>query len=406
MRNVAQICFCAILLFACSSSSNHPSLFDVKKTDGTKKTESFHISPQINNIFNKRDINTPTQFEHIPINNPGGAQFESDPDFVKSYNLYKKRTEIKIIGEDVTESIPLQTINEFAAYKLMGAKEVDTRSADWNIDYIPAPKHKSIKDKIIESALATYREQSSGFGKHHNIFGNSTKENANIWNKNSFKKSPLQISNDDKEDLIDKIEENDYIYFYDDEDNIITDVYSDNKSHYIYSDEEEYYRFTDSNFGENSLTTEIHEKTEEEKYYEFIDSNFDENSLTTEIHEKTEEEKYYEFIDSNFDENSLTTEIHEKTEEEKYYEFIDSNFDENNLTTKIQKQLDIKHGNITQKGSCLSGIFALCYDFEKTTQNNYTKKIHCAPTDYSKKEIKSNRKRQIYTVIPKIKPIM
>ena len=164
--NMKMLLYCCVslLLLACSSSSmkrSNVSLFD---------TITIRNSPnvlKIIGIFNKKDGIRTTKFEHPPIHNPNGTQFTADQDFVKKYNLYKKHTNRKEHSKIESKDINIKEIDEFALYKLIGAKKVDTSSANWDVDYIP-----NIRDKLITNSI----DEKNNYRK-----GKSIEEIVNIY---------------------------------------------------------------------------------------------------------------------------------------------------------------------------------------------------------------------------------
>ena len=133
-------CLCLVVLSSCASSSmGRISIFDSEEESIFERLSGGRVA-------------YPTGVQHVPAQNPGGVEFETDKGFVKSYSAYKKHMRKKgTILEDTTEDTQeKQYQDEFAMYKLVGAIEVDTSKAGWE-DYIPPPKKRTILETISDN---------------------------------------------------------------------------------------------------------------------------------------------------------------------------------------------------------------------------------------------------------------
>ncbi len=153
MRNFTYPCMISILLLSpllghCIGK-NKVSLFN---------NNSFDRSPcqsQTKGIFNTTNA---SNFEHTPVQNPGGTQFELDSNFVIAYQQYEARNKkTEIITTKAGKEINAEEVeSKFTLYKLAGATQVDTSDSGWEVDYIAPPK--SSTQKAIDAAQGMISE--------------------------------------------------------------------------------------------------------------------------------------------------------------------------------------------------------------------------------------------------------
>ncbi|MBQ4875059.1 MAG: hypothetical protein HRK26_02955 [Rickettsiaceae bacterium H1] len=177
------ILHCCIILSLTSCAGSSISNHNISLLDTDKITNSQTFS-KIKGVFsdNNDEIAT-TTFEHIPIHNPGGVQFNVDKDFVKSYNLYKKRmqkeqTESTGSVHDKEENNNKQNVDQFTMYKLLGAKVINTNNTGWDIDYIAPVKEKNISEKLFD----LIKDSKESFTKS-NVVKKLVKSNKSIFSK-------------------------------------------------------------------------------------------------------------------------------------------------------------------------------------------------------------------------------